>query len=583
MNKILDKLNFEEKILETFKENSIIPRIGQVQAVDKILTAFFINENKRVILNAPTGYGKSVIAIIVSKMVSKMVNKNKFGVNGDEFIPANSVILMHTNMLIEQYKNSFEKILGFEIVKGAANYKCSLLGTDASSCCKYALEQQLKSKKCENTDSIISNISSNCANCEYKLSRSSNVKAEILCTNNAYHIIMQLYGLTKTTHPEQLYPTRDLAIIDEAHVLNDSFISHMQIHITKENLKKIHTECAELEILPEEYLANNLNELVLKYDDINQTNYEGYVSKLYKYYKTISDMYLKKASVFLAENNFKNYSKYNSKYKKYFGLGCKIDDLQKYKYEHIFDKTDNEINIKPIFIRDLLFKHIIHSEYQLFMSATIEPMLTKYVFGTANFEYIKLDPIFKPEQKKITFFNFGKLNYSNMEKNTEELSRCCEEIILHNNENKGIILTPSFMVTSNISKYLKSKKSFKSRIIEHKQGENLIDVISEHKKSKLNSIIITPSGFEGLDLVDDLSRFQIIVKAPYFSLGDKRIKYILDRYPKVYSLMTLYKIIQGMGRSTRNETDFSHTYCLDSNIQKLFNSNQNIWANEFDY
>jgi len=95
--------------------------------------------------------------------------------------------------------------------------------------------------------------------------------------------------------------------------------------------------------------------------------------------------------------------------------------------------------------------------------------------------------------------------------------------------------------------------------------------------------LISPSLFEGIDLPDDDSNYQIMIKAPFQSLGDKRIKYILDNYPGIYRIMTLFKIIQGLGRSTRHIEDKSITYCFDKHIYDLFTSKTNVWIDEFLY
>jgi len=95
-------------------------------------------------------------------------------------------------------------------------------------------------------------------------------------------------------------------------------------------------------------------------------------------------------------------------------------------------------------------------------------------------------------------------------------------------------------------------------------------------------VLISPSLFEGVDLPDDASRFQIIVKAPYASLGDNRIKYIAENHKDIYSLNTILKIVQGCGRSVRSQNDHCTTYFLDNNIRWLWNSDDNIWKNEFE-
>jgi Rad3-related DNA helicase len=47
------------------------------------------------------------------------------------------------------------------------------------------------------------------------------------------------------------------------------------------------------------------------------------------------------------------------------------------------------------------------------------------------------------------------------------------------------------------------------------------EIISEHIAAKKPTVLISPSLHLGLDLKDDLSRFQIITKVPYLSLADR--------------------------------------------------------------
>ena len=93
--------------------------------------------------------------------------------------------------------------------------------------------------------------------------------------------------------------------------------------------------------------------------------------------------------------------------------------------------------------------------------------------------------------------------------------------------------------------------------------------------------MITASGFEGMDLPGDLSRYQILVKAPYASLGEARVKLILEKYPDLYKLLCLMKMVQGAGRSVRSPTDYAVTYILDSNAQRIWTDKINEWKNEF--
>lgn len=559
-------LNFESLISEIFVELKLTPRKGQLEAIDSVLTSFFIDDEKRVVLNAPTGYGKSIIAIVISKAISKIKNAE-----------SNSLILMNTNVLVDQYVNSFSHLPGFYSIRGAEHYTCKFFKNSANHCCKKLLDVKAKEKSRDAEHAKV--LLDHCENvCEYKVSRRIAKESEILVTNNTYHFIMELYA--KVLNPAlKTYPKRDLMIFDEAHLLNDSFVSHMQVHVTKDIINAIHSDMNLQKI--SSYNKNECTNLILDFNKVTETDYKEYFKKLMNYYLYITKIFDTRSKAAFEKGEMQKYVKLNSLYKKYFGLHCKIDDLFKYNYEHVIGVTSESIDIKPVFMRDLFHK-VAKSEFQLYMSATIEPTLFKYAFGTSKFKYIKLAPIFTKDQKKVTFLNVNSLNHSNMTPNMlDNLSKCCEEIVKAQKQKAGLILCPSFSVTKIISEYLKSRKNNKLKIFEHIQGENISGVMHDFKSYKGDKIFITPSGFEGLDLKDNESRFQIIVKAPFYSLGDKRIKYILDKYPKIYKLMTLYKIIQGLGRSTRNEQDYSHTYCLDTNIYSVFNAIENVWYDEF--
>jgi Rad3-related DNA helicase len=122
----------------------------------------------------------------------------------------------------------------------------------------------------------------------------------------------------------------------------------------------------------------------------------------------------------------------------------------------------------------------------------------------------------------------------------------------------------------------------KARVFLHDRNTKLNDLIAEFKNYTKSAVLISPSIFEGLDFAGDNSRFQILLKAPYPSLGEKRMKHIADNYGEIYRLMTLKKIIQGIGRSVRSEDDYATTYVLDANIKKLFNSSLNVWKDQFE-
>lgn len=135
----------------------------------------------------------------------------------------------------------------------------------------------------------------------------------------------------------------------------------------------------------------------------------------------------------------------------------------------------------------------------------------------------------------------------------------------HKNE-KGIIHVTTYkqleFIKNNIS------EDNRDRLIETKsgmQGDERAMVIKKHKKStvSLASVLISPSLIMGLDLKDEESRFQIVVKMPYGDLNDRRINAKMCKNNGWYNWNTLLRLIQACGRSIRSKDDYAATYILD--------------------
>ena len=83
-----------------------------------------------------------------------------------------------------------------------------------------------------------------------------------------------------------------------------------------------------------------------------------------------------------------------------------------------------------------------------------------------------------------------------------------------------------------------------------------------------------------------MSRFQIIVKAPFAPLNDQRTKAkreTLDHGKYWYNLLACQKLVQGCGRSIRNKNDYAVTYLLDKKIQDLLDEMKDTQTQEWLY
>lgn len=544
--------NRDQEILTAFKVLGFSPRNNQVEIINDIVSAFLDGKKKNVILCAGTGIGKSIIAAVVAEVMKTVATDNLSG-----------IYLSSTNQLIDQYGDSFKHLpeMKFFRVKGARNYGCEYFQERGN---KYATgEDCVKSELSEMEENKY------CKHCKYDQNKKIINKTQNLITNYSYFMISKL----KSEHLME----RNLQVFDEAHLLNETFCSQVSIDVSSELLDKLCTLLNDLNGKAD----NQKAELVLFRKDIERKavhigNYKAKIKELLKIYESVVDICSHQAALIPDLKAKNKVRKVGSRFSR---LGDLIVSFFEHNYDHVFDDTvDKQITIKPIFVSDMM--HLLLGNYNLFMSATISKTFAKTTFNLdpADTAYINPDDVFPAENKPILFVGKENLNYAKMQENSTyvNMSKVIGMIAGHHENEKGIILVPSFQTITRLSAIL--PKNIKWFI--HERGANINELVAEFKKSK-TGVLISPSIFEGLDFVGDDSRWQIICKTPYPSLGDLRVKKIADSYGDIYREMTLYKILQGIGRSIRSKEDYASTYFLDKSSQTLFESKLNIWKSRY--
>ena len=570
-------MKYEPQILEAYERLGFKPRGRQVEDIDKVLTAFLDEGFKTVILSAPTGTGKSIIGAVVADALHHIKHQ--------ESNAGASFLLTPTNVLSEQYHKTFQEgrdpnDTRFRMIKGAANFECAALSTPAEPQTAEVCSVRLFQK--EQMDSMINTF---CNGCEYQHQKRMRDRSRHLITNYAYYFIDRMYT--------NFMAKRTVCVFDEAHLINDLFTEHNAIYFSDSRLQKMAQEINEALSLGHTDIFKTIKRIKedLNAGKINEQSYMKYLELLATIYYDVKD-----AAEAAAEREVRNPKKYlqlQKLSKKYFGLGCKIGDLMTYGYPHAFEykerdpkfkDSEDEVSVKPIFVGDM-FEQLINADYNLLMSATFSEQYARRTLTLDNAKHIRLAPTFPRENKKIVFYKPQNLNYNTLKeaKTVKQLQATCYEIVKHHTDKneRGIVLAPSFALSEGISAAL-GAMNLSTRIFEHRRGEKLVEVLDRFKRHKGPAVLLTPSGFEGLDLAGDLSRYQIILKAPFGSLGEARMKKILASWPDIYSLLCTMKLVQGAGRSVRGPDDYATTYMLDSNIQRLWTAKNMEWADEFE-
>jgi ATP-dependent DNA helicase DinG len=144
------------------------------------------------------------------------------------------------------------------------------------------------------------------------------------------------------------------------------------------------------------------------------------------------------------------------------------------------------------------------------------------------------------------YLNFNNLQLQEVKTN---IAMATNDIMTSHRNHKGLIHTTSYgqlnFIKENIS------QTNKRRLLVTDPEIQRDEVIAQHVNSTKPTVLISPSLHTGLDLKDDLSRFQIITKVPYPSIGDRWINEKRKTNRQWYAWQTALRLVQGYGTSIR--------------------------------
>lgn len=101
--------------------------------------------------------------------------------------------------------------------------------------------------------------------------------------------------------------------------------------------------------------------------------------------------------------------------------------------------------------------------------------------------------------------------------------------------------------------------------------DNKKEVYESFRRSPpaMGRILIACGMYEGIDLPEDMGRWQVISKIPWQSLGNPAVKHLSELDPEWYLWETVKTVIQACGRICRTPDDYGKTYILDSTFQRI--------------
>jgi len=517
------------------------PREQQVIAMDFIKKSFLENDKKFCIIEAGTGVGKSALGVYAANIMENSKSERSDG----------AYFLTTQKILQEQYIKDFSQGEDMLSIKSSSNYQCKYY--KGTSC-----GESLRMLKTADKDSRF--FKSCSYRCTYKQEKEKFIEGKKGVTNFSYFLAETLYaGKLKE---------KNLMVIDEAHNTANELSKFIEVTVSERfcRSQKIEfpenpSQAAAFKWIKEVY--HPLLSTRLKHMNRMLEKYQGLKEKIKDLQNLATNHDLLDKHVCKINRFIERYDKDNWIFNMIEGEGRSLKkiefkpiDVSLYAHEHLFSRADKV----------------------LMMSATI---LNKDGFcellgiKKEEVEFLSLESPFPVSNKPIVAAGIGKMSSKHIEESLPKLVEAIRSILQAHKGEKGIIHCHSYKIANYIKKNIRSK-----RLIHH-NSENREDAIREHEKSKKDTVLISPSMTEGVDLRGELSRFQILCKIPYPYLGDKLIRKKMNRWKWWYPLQTAKTIIQSVGRSVRSKEDFATTYILDEDWFRFYRNNKDLFPKDF--
>lgn len=565
-----------------------------------ILKNIFLEETKYVLLEAPTGSGKSVIAYLIHfcyiYIQKKLEEQNPIENGKLTNKVQNTYLLTSSKMLQSQLSDdisrfNFQQYLS--MLKGIKNYECDKLTKETKIYHDYS-ERFCMGMSMPDKEGL------DCySTCGYIQSRNEASLKD--CT-----ILNYSYFLNVLKNPNNPYfGIRPLTIADEAHLIPDIVLGMYNIVLTQYTINQLSKTINQIGInfsktagevifdiqidlggcykffqLPKPSLNDvkiylqNLNDLIKKLLTI-QTLFEN--DAVFKAMFEKDFKKLKNDMKFLDNNEY-----IESLEKRPEDIFIKSENVGHFATEKIGNNPAGSYTIYRHTVYDLSEAELCRKyflskvETGVFMSATLGNMEEfASLLGLKKEEYVafRLESNFNFSKSPIYLIKSGHLNYSSFNNNIDKIIYdtlyICEN---KHPKDKGIIHTSTFAIANLLKQKVYARQGGVTNTKRYlfyetpQEKESCIELM----KSETNTpyVIVGPSLYEGIDLVNEQGRFNIGMKVPYSGM-DEYTKKKMERYSFWYLRQTLEKIIQLIGRTNRHVDDYSTVYLLDSGFEKI--------------
>jgi Rad3-related DNA helicase len=496
-------------------------RENQLETIVKIA-----NSKKRfIIVQAPTGTGKSAIAVGVQGFTKERILYATHTKQLQEQLKADfpfaSVLKGRSNYPCLKYPKMFPKITAQECTKSPSRRNCQRCQFGESSLCEIAVDEGYS---CPCT-----------MECPYLNARKRLLESRL-------GIINFPYFLTEANQVGGLSGLAEWFVADEADMVENSLKGFLGIEVSERMIERLGIKPpAKKTVISswKEWAAETAEMIRQRLERLRASGFlenlreegelERFMHKLTFFSNIVSDHW-------------------------------------------IMDQNGSGFLFKPIFTsryaNTFLWRHV---KKVLAMSATIEPFQWCRDLGIPHdeVEFIDLPSLFDPKRRTVYWIPAANMTYKTKEKEWVKVVQAMDLILDTFKQYPTLVHSVSYPLTD----FVLSRSRHRGRMIRHRSAAEREEALTKFRNSSSAPVLVSPSMERGVSLEYEACRVIIVLKMPYPSLNDKQVSARLytDRTNgnRWYVIQAIHSLVQSTGRGTRSDDDWSIIFILDEQFRRI--------------
>lgn len=505
-------------------------REKQFDVVVEVLHKLYKEDYDNVIIDAPTGVGKSAVNVTAAQLAD-----DAFYVTPQKSLREQ---LQDDEVLSEYY----------EALRGREDYTCGVTGENCSDC----TINQDPDRSCMNME-----------RCTYWNAKLDAMSADVAVLTFAYLIID---GAIPTMVPEGgkiSFGDRELLIVDECHNLEDQVASLFAgftvspWSLPMEVFNNITSDLDMDETTRHHHVIDKIETLERRAEDYVQEKqqFEGELDDDTARKVTQCEKFLDKVAWFYEEiENDRNW----------------VVDMDITEYARSRYKT---FKLKPVrvdkflrnFVWDRADKRVLSTATMPYRDNPVKWQKQIGLPGTTHVIRVGM-PFDKGHRPIHTDWMIGNMSNGGIDRHWPDVMESLNALAKQHQGQKGLIHSASYARAEKVWRDAGDYDHLKDNVVFDKPEANT-EAMMETWQEDGRQIFVSPACTEGVDLKDEMCRWQVLLKVPFPSPGDSRVEYLLEEVPHIgwdwYYEVTANAIVQSVGRAVRSKDDYADYYILD--------------------